>query len=302
MTRVTAYARRVLPTTPTGAFWLVFVGSLSGCCLLFLLAPLVGRGGSFPVFGQDGYFELARSLVQGDGFVFEPGGSPVYHRPPLYPLVLAPIALLPDALVLPAIVSLHSLMLGGVGALIFRIAHSFFALGVAQGALLVFLANPWLYANVKNPLTPVLQCLLYTTFVYVVGKEIVPRLRGHAASNGQSQVPSWLVIGSLGGVLSLTHGTLIAVTAAFLSILLVLALRWRDGRLLRTAVLAGLVSILLVAPWTYRTGSRLIGSSPSWVVAGSCICISRDIGPAVTHREQRAILLRNFGRLCAFTA
>ena len=207
---------------------------------------------SFPVFGQDGYVELARSLVQGNGFVFEPGGSPVHNRPPLYPLVLTPVVLLPDFLLLPALVLFHSLMLGCIGALLFSIAHGLFGLSVARGAVIIFLANPWLYASVKNPLTPVFQCLLYTAFIYLLGKEILPLLTNHPARARSRFFPPWLLIGSLGGFLSLTHGTLIAVNGASMVLLMLLSLRRRDARLMRTTVLACLVSVLLVAPWTYR--------------------------------------------------
>ena len=247
-----SWTRRALPSTPTGAFWLVSVASLAGCYLLFLLAPFTGMSQSFPVFGQDGYFELARSLVRGDGFVFEAGGPPAHHRPPLYPLVLTPLALLPDHLLLPALVLLHSLMLGCVGALIFKISRLTFDLSVARGALVIFLANPWLYANVKNPLTPVLQSLLYATFIYVLGKAAFPVLTGRNSETDAGRLPPWLMIGSIGGLLSLTHGTLIAVNGAFITILMLLSLRRSEPRLMRTALLAAVISVIIIAPWTYR--------------------------------------------------
>ena len=245
-------ARRILPSTSTGAFWRALIACLLGTSLLYALAPLTGMSHSFPVFGQDGYVELARSLVQGNGFAFEPSGPPTHHRPPLYPLVLTPIATLPDFLLLPAIILLHSLMLGCVGALIFTIARESFNLSIARGAVAIFLANPWLYANVKNPLTPVLQCLLYTTFIYVLRKEVVPLPIDHISPPSRRHFPPWLIIGSIGGLLSLTHGTLIAVNGASIALLVVLSLRTRNVRLVRTMALAGLVSMIIVAPWTYR--------------------------------------------------
>ena len=245
-------SRRVLPSTSTGAFWLAFVACLSGCCLFFGLFRLAGMDRPFSVFGQDGYFELARSLIRGDGFVFAPGGSPVHHRPPLYPLVLTPIALFPDRLLMPAMVLLHSLMIGSVGALIFRLARRFFDLGIARAAFVIFLSNPWLYSNAMSPLTPVLQCLLYTSFIYVVAKEVVPPVADSATPTRSRDLPPWLLIGSIGGLLSLTHGTLIAVLGVSIILLMCLSFRRSDARLMRTTLLTALVSLIVVAPWTYR--------------------------------------------------
>ena len=88
------------PRDSRDAFWIaVVIGGVVG----LVLAPLAIRFGAdsdsdFGGFAHDGYVELARSLARGDGFVFEPGGAAVSHRPPLYPLMLAPLMLLPEPL------------------------------------------------------------------------------------------------------------------------------------------------------------------------------------------------------------
>lgn len=99
-----------LPKTSQQAFWLCF-GLCAFLCffILYGLAPLTGTSQTFGTDAHDGYIELAQNLVQGLGFVFEPGGAPVSHRPPLYPFILMPIALLPDVWQRPMIVLLHSI-------------------------------------------------------------------------------------------------------------------------------------------------------------------------------------------------
>lgn len=239
-------------TPGTKAFWWTFIVCLCGTFLLSEIVPAPQGFGGSRVFGQDGYFEIARSLGRGDGFVFEPGGPPVFHRPPLYPLVLVPILRLPEPLLFPALVLLQSLMIGVVGALIYTIARDYFGIGIARAALAVFLANPWLYANARNPQTPAIQCLLYTIFIFLLLREVIPALRGKPAPAGIPFLPLWLLLGTIGGLLSLTHGTLIAVNCVSFGMLFLFALYRRHTHLLRTALFGGVFSLLVVAPWTFR--------------------------------------------------
>ncbi len=53
----------------------------------------------------DNYLPLARSLARGDGLAWK--GRPTAYRPPLYPLVLAPIVRLADPNPVPVIAALH---------------------------------------------------------------------------------------------------------------------------------------------------------------------------------------------------
>ena len=269
------WTRYFLPSSPASAFWAALLACLSVTYLVYGLALLTGMTQRFPVFGQDGYFELARSLLQGDGFVFEPGGTPPHHRPPLYPVVLMPIAVLPDALLLPGLILVHSLMIGCVGFLIFTIAHRMFGRTTASVAVVLFLLNPWLYASVKNPLSPVLQCLLYATYVFVIGREVIPALCAPLAA--KATFPAWLLIGSLCGLLTLTHGTLIAASGSFLIILAMWSARQRDFELLKTAAAAGLVAVVVVAPWTYR----------NWATFDRFIPVVGGAGLMYWHQERQ---------------
>ena len=69
------------------------------CGLAMYLVPALGFGLNVEFTGprHDGYVEIATMLVQGEGFRFEPGGPPVMHRPPLYPVLLMPFVGLPAA-------------------------------------------------------------------------------------------------------------------------------------------------------------------------------------------------------------
>ncbi len=246
-------AHRILPGTPKDAFWLSFGLCVSICGLiLYGLAPITGMSQFFGTDAHDGYLEIGRNLIQGHGFVFEPGGVPVSHRPPLYPFILMPITLLSETFQRPAVIVLHSLMVGGIGALIFRMAAHLFTLTVAKCAMVLFLLNPWLYLNAKNPMTPILQGLLYVTFICLLGREVLFTLNDATPQKRNSTLLSWLLIGAAGGLLSLTHGAMIAVNAAFLFTCFVLALVKHHAALARRVVLAGLITIVLIAPWTYR--------------------------------------------------
>ena len=79
--------------------------------ILFIISPLTGISRGFGV-AHDGYLQLAQNLAKGNGYVFEPNGPPVFHRPPLYPFLLVPIAYSPDYLQRPILVVFQSLLAG----------------------------------------------------------------------------------------------------------------------------------------------------------------------------------------------
>ena len=245
--------RRLIPDTPRGAFWLAFVLCFLGCFfILFIISPLTGLSKHFGR-AHDGYIQIAENLGKGNGFVFEKDGPPVFHRPPLYPYILVPIMYLPDFLQRPGLVVLQSLMVGCIGALIFKASKSLFDLATARIAIVVFLLNPWVYWNAKNPMTGILQALLYILFINVIGTEfpaIVKRL-----SENTRKMKLWakpLVIGTIAAALALTHGTMLAVGFILLFMLFLASIVWCNHQLVLTSIASTVLMVALVAPWTYR--------------------------------------------------
>src|SRR6185437_16032860 len=72
--------------------WVVVIALLGFLARLAASAPVHG-----PLDDPDNYLVLARGLAEGHGFVWQ--GRPTAYRPPVYPLVLAPlVAILGDGM------------------------------------------------------------------------------------------------------------------------------------------------------------------------------------------------------------
>jgi hypothetical protein len=233
-----------------------------------VISPLTGLSKSFGE-GHDGYIELARSLVAGYGYVFVKDGPPVFHRPPMYPIFLVPVALFPEYLQRYVLVFAQSILVGFIGTMIFKIARELFNRSTAAAALLLFLINPWVYWNAKNPVTPVLQTVLYLLFVYSAAIEMLHILSLRPERRKSGLLFSGLVIGAAGGALSLTHAAMLPVVLFFIFLLFITAV-FKDTRRLLTVTTAALVAVCIIAPWTYR----------NWIVFGRFIPVSGGGGLA----------------------
>jgi hypothetical protein len=248
---MTAILKKLIPKSDKQAFWLSLFLCLFICSLiLFVISPITGLSKNFGK-DNDGYIQLARSLAAGDGYVFEKGGPPVFHRPPSYPLFLVPVALFPENLQRYVIVIPQSILVGFIGMMIFRITRQLYNQNVAKIALLLFLINPWVYWNAKNPMTPILQTLLYLIFVYITVSELF-EIVGLSGQIKKSSI--WfrgLTIGVFGAALALTHAAMLPVIFIFMFILFVTAL-FSNRRYLLSVLLAVIIAVCLIAPWTYR--------------------------------------------------
>jgi len=260
-------SERIIPTTGKGVFWLSFALCFSICLfIIFVIAPLAGVSKEFGA-GHDGYVQLAENLGRGNGYVFEKGGPPVFHRPPFYPVLLVPITFLPSAWQRPALVLVQSIMAGCIAVLIFRIAKYFFGLLTAQAAVFIFLLDPWVYWNAKNPRTVILQGLLYALFAVLAGREILIAINRYNAPANKS---SRFFIGVIAAALALTHATMLAVIVISLPALLIIAIARRNNQVIKTSITAAITMVILIAPWTYR----------NWVVFGRFIPIAGGSGLA----------------------
>ncbi|MCE5340999.1 MAG: glycosyltransferase family 39 protein [Planctomycetaceae bacterium] len=235
--------KRFIPQSDKQAFWLSFFLCLFFCAvILFVVAPITGLSRDFSA-GNDGYIQIARNLVAGNGYVFEKGGPPVFHRPPMYPLFLVPVAIFPESLQRYIIVIPQSILVGFIGMLIFKIARQLYNQNIAVIALLLFLINPWVYWNAKNPMTAILQTFLYIVFVYFAGIELFNKSR-------VSQLLSAIFMGISAAALILAHAAMLPVV--FVVMLIIFAAGIKRNKRIMTAVYAGLIAICLIVPWTYR--------------------------------------------------
>src|SRR5262249_10972235 len=109
--------------------------------------------------------ELAQNIVSGNGYVFEPGGAKVFHRPPLYPLMLIPGVLLPHSLWRIYVALLNSALVGISATIVLWWGRKLFGPRIAGIAWLLFGFNPWIQCSVKNPLASNCQVLAFILIV-----------------------------------------------------------------------------------------------------------------------------------------
>ena len=231
---------KLLPQSNNQAFWLSLFLCLFFCGLiLFIVAPITGLSKNFGM-GNDGYIQLARSLAAGNGYVLEKGDTPVFHRPPLYPLFLVPVALFPENLQRYVIVIPQSILVGFIGMMIFKIARLLYNQNIAIMALLLFLINPWVYWNAKNPMTPVLQTFLYLMFSYFAAFELFEIFGLFGLAKKTTIWFRGLIIGIFGAALALTHAAMLPVVLLYIITLLIVAII-KDRKKILMAVIAGFV-------------------------------------------------------------
>jgi hypothetical protein len=257
-----AILKKLIPQSENQTFWLSFFLCFLICCfILFVVSPITGLSKKFGT-SNDGYIQLARSLVAGDGYVFEKGGPPVFNRPPLYPLFLVPVALFPENLQRYVIVIPQSILVGFIGMITFKIARRLYNQKVAIIALLFLLINPWVYWNAKNPMSSVLQTFSFLIFVYFIMEQLLD-------NSVLKPYQSGLIIGICGGCLALTHAAMLPVVFLLIGILFIVSLI-RNKRNILTTVFAGLIALCIICPWTCR----------NWLVFHRFIPISGGSGLA----------------------
>ena len=258
-----AILKKFAPQSDKQAFWLSLFLCLFICSLiLFVISPITGLSKNFGA-GNDGYIQLARSLVAGDGYVFVKGGPPVFNRPPLYPVFLMPVALFPENLQRYIIVIPQSVLIGFIGMMIFRITRQLYNKNIALVALSLFLVNPWIYWAAKSPMVTVLQTFLYIYFFYFVAIELFALVGLKGLTEKYKSAFRILFIGVFGAGLSLVHAAMMPVVFVFIFILFIAAFLKNKKRLL-IEFIPIIIVFCFIVPWTYR----------NWVVFHSFIPIA----------------------------
>ncbi len=207
------------------------------------LGVIVLKAGAFD--DPDNYVPLARSVAEGNGFMQR--GRPTAYRPPLYPLMLAPLASKTGELSFPAIALLHIVLGAGTVWLTAKAAlGSGLSTSRANLAAFIVACDPVLLWQSRSVMTET-----PTAFLLALGFAGLCR-------------PAWkgpLLGGIAFGLASLCRpsvlpGTLLAIAAAAIT---------RPGpaatRLARATILA-LSSLLVLSPWMIRNFVQL--GEPIW--------------------------------------
>jgi 4-amino-4-deoxy-L-arabinose transferase-like glycosyltransferase len=186
--------------------------------------------------GHDGYLELAQNLVAGNGYVFQKGGHKVFHRPPLYPVLLMPGAALSKTFARAYIIILNSTLLAGTVTIVFSFGVRFFSRRIGTCAAALLLLNPFMLYGVKNPMSAICQMFFFSAVLFLTWRLLSTK-----------KPPSFQFLILYTAVLAaaaLGHATVLLLDCL---ILCVVAFRWRVA-----AVVCSLGLLILVAPWTWR--------------------------------------------------
>jgi len=244
-------------------FFLAFCISV---IILYIIGPFFNLAGNFGGQGHDGYIELARNLVHGEGYVFEPGGAPSIHRPPAFPFFLIPVAVLPESLQQLGVIILNAAFLSGSAFLLYKFAIKYFNPRLALISVGVLVLNPWVLWSLKNPNTPIFQMFIVTAFGALILHHFFPP----EELKKKSIFGSGVALGLVGAILALTHGAMLPTVITVFGFCFIVGWVKKQGAWMKMTSLALVVLLLAVAPWTYR----------NWLVTGRFVPVAGNTGLA----------------------
>ena len=235
-----------------------------------VLLALVLRGwsmtlGSGAFDDPDNYLPLARTVATGDGFTQH--GRPTAYRPPLYPLMLAPLVAKTGAVSYPAIALLHLLLGAGTVWLTARAAHgSLLSRKRALLAAFIVACDPVLVWQSRSVMTETPAAFLLALAFAALSRP---------GPSGTALCGAALGLASLCRP-SLLPGTLLAIAAAAIA---------RPGTLSVRLVRAGLLGftfLLVLSPWMIR--NLLQFGEPIWTTTHGGYTLALANNP-VYYRE-----------------
>lgn len=230
--------------TPRRIVVLVFIIAFTGALLMnYVLRPALGL--THPI-GYDGHLELAKNVLAGNGYVFEPGGAPVIHRPPLYATLLMP-GLLFHMPMRAYVSALNASLLAATAALLFWFCKKAFNERAAILSSLAAGLNPVILYTVKTAQPAICQTLIYTAIV-VVSYTIWDKSRRLETFSAKFGIGYGLLL--LAG--ALVHGTMLAHAILTLGLFALVAVRRSNSSLAKMILLAAVTFVVGLAPWTYR--------------------------------------------------
>jgi hypothetical protein len=198
-----------------------------------------------PFADPDNYAPLARSLSAGAGFMFK--GRPTAYRPPLYPLLLAPLIVRGGGLSVPGIACLH-LALGA--ATVWLTAAAARSWGMSRGqvaiAALITACDPVLLWQSRSVMTETPAAFLTAASLAALGRVgwSGPVLGGAGFGLAALCRPSLLI------------GAMLTIAAALVA---------RSGELRERVVrgaLTGATLVVVLLPWMIR--NTLVLGEPVW--------------------------------------
>lgn len=236
-----------------GLSTLVVVGLLTrGAVLLSTPGRLVD---------PDNYLPLARALAEGRGFVIN--GRPTAYRPPLYPIVLAPLTLVPGEYLDPGVAGLHLVLGGATVALTAWTARRWgLSRGRALAAAAIVACDPVLVVQARAVMTETLSAFLLTATLAAL---TVPGRRGAA-------------LGGLGfGLASLCRPSVLpALTLVAGAAFVTGPGGWR--RRAQTAAVMVAAAVATLVPWAWRN-ARALGE-PVWTTTHGGYTLALANNPA----------------------
>ncbi|MFO0959139.1 MAG: dolichyl-phosphate-mannose-protein mannosyltransferase [Isosphaeraceae bacterium] len=202
-----------------------------------------------PPDDPDNYLPLARSIADGRGFC-RPDGVPTAYRPPLYPILLAPVTRLPETWWPATIAAIHA-AIGGSTALLAASTARRWGLGRARSsaAALIVSLDPVLVAQSRSVMTETLAALL-----------VAGSLRVLADPEGPSRRDAGIA-GFLFGLSSLCRPSLLASSGLVLAAYAGLGPGTSRHRLIR-CLIAGSALVATLTPWAVRNAILL--GEPVW--------------------------------------
>ena len=218
--------------------------------LLLALTFVVRLSVLIPGFGAlndpDNYLPIARSLAEGRGFCLG-SGRPTAYRPPLYPLILAPLIRLGEMALPRGIAALHLVLGLGSVVLTFATARRWgLSLNRATFAALVVALDPVSAVWARSVMTETLAAFLVASCLAAVS---IPGRRG------------LIVSGLAFGLAALCRPSLLPGACLYGAAILFLGTGgWK--RRLSDCTLFGVIVVGTLLPWAARN-ARLFGE-PVW--------------------------------------
>ncbi|WP_435018878.1 ArnT family glycosyltransferase [Tundrisphaera sp. TA3] len=232
--------------------------------VLIRLALIVAGGGRLD--DPDNYLPLARSLAGGDGLSF--GGRPTAYRPPLYPILLAPLAaafegkhLLAGVAAFQLILAAMTIVLAGATARRWGLS---FGRSLAAAAVVAF--DPVLALQARSVMTETLAAFLVALTLFLL------TLRG----------PRGAIAGGIGfGLAALCRPSLLPGAGLTAGAALICGPGAWPTRAARSGLIA-LATILTLTPWAIRN-ARIFGE-PVWTTTHGGYTLALANNP-VYYRE-----------------
>lgn len=238
-------------------YLLVFFLPVIAGLAISLVLPHYGIASKFGGTGHDGYLELARSLFKGDGFRFSSDGPAVFHRPPLYPLLLTPLMGLPETAIKVGVVLINSLFLMMAALYTRRICKLLLpqaTTGTFAMALLV--CNPWTLRLVSSPLSAIMQMALYSALCFYFLR-FIDQFRQYGKLPTRQLAIRFLPVSLLTTAMCFSHGTSVYVCSAiFITSALVMLVN-REWKLLGFLTLTAALTLTALSPWAMRNQEEL---------------------------------------------